>query len=192
MRLEGGETEENYIATLWQRLRWLPDAVTTRFVNVKGQGGISGWIGRSNLDAYAEIAVVIDTETHPHTELATSARALQTAPDWIEVYLSAPSVEAWLLAHYQEVPTSKKAIFSEIARIRYSKPRLPAGMAQHVLNFDEAQQRLPIWDPLDVAELLQRVAVIPARTTECDFCEIGSSLGFLAARMAGRTFGGGA
>lgn len=58
-------------------------------------------------------------------------------------------------------------------------------MAQHVLKFDEVQQRLPIWNPLEVAELLQRVAVIPARTTEGDLSQIGSALGFLAARMAG-------
>lgn len=123
-----GFTDEHYVSAVRDHLR---SRHIRKVVNAKGGPKIVPWLCGVRLDAYTRIWIVLDAETHPHTVVGQVLKWISTqpSPDRFCTVINAPSIEAWLLAHY-ESPTGSRAEMERRLRdiTGYEKPRLPPGL----------------------------------------------------------------
>lgn len=120
-----GATERGYLNAIRDHARTRD---IRKIIDAKGGGGIVEALSRTNLDAFAQVWIVLDAESHPHNELQRVAGWVAAAadPQRFRVVVTSPRFEAWLLAHF-EVPTGSGRQMEERlkAACGFRKPQLP-------------------------------------------------------------------
>lgn len=169
-----GDTEEAYIGGIWHRglARHLRGPL-----NAKGGHRVQHAMERTRLDDFTRIWIVMDAEKHPHRAVrqTQSWTSRQAKPERFVFILTAPKIEAWLLAHYEPPSGSAAQIEARLVDLTgFVKGGMPDGFPKS--EWEQAADRLPAL-PGDVMARLD--------SSPCPLCLIGSALPQLVKALTG-------
>lgn len=169
-----GQTEEAYIQDMW---RGDLGKHVRRPVNAEGGSRIVPALRRRDLNDYTRVWIVMDAEKHPHADLQRVTKWVAGRSDSgkFTIIVTAPKVEAWLLAHYERPLGSGAGIERRLAQVTgYEKGSIPAGFPRGA--WVEAESRIG---------MLPANPEILADASSCALCVPGSAMPLLVRELIG-------